>query len=268
MLFFQIDSGSTGSTTPTSRATLYSRLDQLDADSSDADLLSPDSALYSRVSDLDSTASAATALASSRGYTYPSNSTNPSCGSNNTYQSTRNVLQTSRNGEEIDDVHDADNNNYSGDYYNNRNNRPQYLNEDSDDFEGTLTFTNRSRSGSLTNREEDNDLNNDLEHDTLTQKRWRNSHDDDNDATDIPIVYSRRNEEEEDELRDRKKEEEEGQEEEEYIPVYTPERLRETNGRGRLQVQRGEIDGDGEEGTGATRAIIRSTWGPGIVSCE
>ena len=221
VLYSQVDSGNTS---PSSRASLYSRLDQLDAESSDADLLSPDSALYSRVSDLDSTSPASGETASSRSsYTYPT-SNNNSSSSNNTYQTARNVLQTTRDEVE-EDVHGLDNN-YSDEYYNNRNNR-SYRNhtvDDTDDFGGTLTFTNRSRSGSL-NRE-DNDLNNDLEDDTLTHKRW--SCLDDNDTTDIPIVYSRRNDEEDEELENRKKEEEE--QEEEYIPVYTPERLKELTG--------------------------------------
>ena len=133
------------------------------------------------------------------------------------------------------DIYDSD------EQYNNRNNRTALSNEnnidDTEDFEGTLTFTNRSRSGSL-----DNDLNNETEHDRLngvTHRRWRNVPEED-DSTDIPIVYSRLNDDDNDEENnaDRKQEEEE-QEEEDYIPVYSAERLRELTGEDNFQFSSG-----------------------------
>ena len=241
---------------PSSRASLYSRLDQLDRESAEGDLLSPDSALYSRVSDLESSASSSGTASHRSSYTYPSSSSTSSSGSssNNTYQTTtRNVLQTRDNDDDDDDDtnyryhrhHHRNVDSYdSEEQYNNRNNNRTAINngnnniDDSEEFEGTLTFTNRSRSGSL-----DNDLNNDLEHDRLngvTHKRWRNVSEED-DSTDIPIVYSRLNDDDNDEedTADKQKEEEEQEEEEDYIPVYSAERLRELTGEDNFQFSSG-----------------------------
>ena len=231
--------------------------DQLDRESAEGDLLSPDSALYSRVSDLESSASSSGTASHRSSYTYPSSSSTSSSGSspNNTYQTTtRNVLQT-RNDDDDEDDDDETNYRYhrhhhrnvdsydSDEQFNNRNNnnRTAISNgnniDDSEDFEGTLTFTNRSRSGSL-----DNDLNNESEHDRLngvTHKRWRNAPEED-DSTNIPIVYSRLNEDvnDEEDTADRRKEEEQ-QEEEDYIPVYSAERLRELTGEDNFQFSSG-----------------------------
>ena len=63
--------------------------------------------------------------------------------------------------------------------------------DDENDFEGTLTFTNRARSRSLDREDKETDR-------ELTRKRWH-SLDEDDFTTDIPIVYSRRQDEGEEE---------------------------------------------------------------------